>query len=81
MKQRPRFSLRQTSLVLIFALLMLALAIPTTFTSATAQSDKAEKTEKKPKQFGYRPKSDSFNAPGKIDPLTGPGTGKPLIFQ
>jgi extracellular elastinolytic metalloproteinase len=78
LKRRTHFSLRQTSLVLIFAMLMLALAIPTNFTSVTAQSDKKEKTEKKPKQFGYRPESVSFHAPGKIDPLTGSKNGKPL---
>jgi hypothetical protein len=57
---------------------MLALAIPTDFNSATAQSDKREKTDKKPKQFGYRPESVSLQAPGKIHPLTSPGNGKPL---
>ena len=78
MKRRTHFSLRQISLVLIFAMLILALAIPANLTSATAQSDNREKTAKKPKQFGYRPESVSFHAPGKIDPLTGPRNGKPL---
>jgi len=59
-------------------MLMLALAIPANLTSATAQSDNREKTSKKPKQFGFRPESVSFHAPGKIDPLTGPRNGKPL---
>ncbi|HLL73468.1 MAG TPA: T9SS-dependent M36 family metallopeptidase [Pyrinomonadaceae bacterium] len=57
---------------------MLALAVPANLTSAIAQSDKAEKTDKKPKQFGYRPNSRSLNAPGKIAPLTAPRNGKPL---
>ncbi|HZH29439.1 MAG TPA: T9SS-dependent M36 family metallopeptidase [Pyrinomonadaceae bacterium] len=59
-------------------MLILALALPTNFTSATAQSDKVEKTDKKPKQFGYRPESASLHAPGKIAPLTAPRSGKPL---
>ena len=37
-----------------------------------------EKTNKKPKQFGYRPESVSHNAPGKIHPLTGSNKGQPL---
>jgi hypothetical protein len=57
---------------------MLALAIPAGFTRATAQSDNKEKKEKKPKQFGYRPESTSFHAPGKIAPLTASQKGKPL---
>jgi hypothetical protein len=59
-------------------MLILALTLPTNFTSATAQSDKREKTEKKPKQFGHRPESASLQAPGKIEPLTAPSNGKPL---
>ncbi|HEY9285529.1 MAG TPA: M36 family metallopeptidase [Pyrinomonadaceae bacterium] len=78
MKRRTHFPLRQTSLVLIFAMLILALALPADLTSVTAQSDKREKADKKPKQFGYRPESVSLHAPGKIDPLTGPRNGKPL---
>jgi len=78
LKRRTHFSLRQISVVLIFAMLVLALALPTSFTSATAQSDKAEKTDKKPKQFGHRPESVSLQAPGKIEPLTGSSNGKPL---
>lgn len=79
MKRKTHFPSRKTSAVLlIFAMLMLALTIPTNFNSATAQSDKKEKTEKKPKQFGYRPESVSVHAPGKIAPLTAPANGKPL---
>ena len=78
MKRKTHFPLPKTSLLLIFALLMLALAIPTDLTSATAQSDKREKAEKKPKEFGYRPESVSAQTPGKIDPLTGPRKGQPL---
>jgi hypothetical protein len=70
--------LRQISAVLIFASLILALSLPANFTSVIAQSDKAEKTDKKPKQFGHRPESVSLQAPGKIEPLTGSRNGKPL---
>ncbi|HZG54304.1 MAG TPA: T9SS-dependent M36 family metallopeptidase [Pyrinomonadaceae bacterium] len=59
-------------------MLILALTLPTNFTSATAQSDNRAKTEKKPKQFGHRPESVSLQAPGKIEPLTAPGNGQPL---
>ncbi|MGI9106372.1 MAG: T9SS-dependent M36 family metallopeptidase [Pyrinomonadaceae bacterium] len=59
-------------------MLMLALALPADFTSATAQSDKGEKSNKRAKQFGYRPESVSLHAPGKIAPLTGSKNGKPL---
>lgn len=78
MKRRTTFPLRKISVLLIFALLMLALANPAAFTSATAQSDKREKPERKPKQFGHRPESVSLQAPGKIDPLSASSNGKPL---
>jgi hypothetical protein len=57
---------------------MLTLGLPADFTEVTAQSDKAEKTNRKPKQFGFRPESISLNAPGKTQPLTTAQNGKPL---
>src|SRR5688572_29232669 len=64
--------------MLILALLISALTLPGDFTSVTAQSDNGEKTNKKPKQFGYRPETVSHNEPGKIHPLTGANKGQPL---
>ena len=57
---------------------MLALTVPVNSANVTAQSDKQEKTDKKPKQFGYRPESVSLNEPGKNNPLTDSSNDKPL---
>ena len=78
MKRRTHLSSHKTSVMLTLALVMLALVLPADFTGVTAQSDRGEKTNRKPKQFGYRPESVSASERGKIHPLTGPNGGKPL---
>jgi hypothetical protein len=75
--KRHYSNLNKISLLLVFALLASMLTLPVGFVSATAQSDKEGKANKKQKSFGHKRETVSIKPSGKSTSLSGANKGKP----